>query len=282
MNDQLRNNIIQRIKHDELTPEKRWRVVVRRLLIWVPAILSFIVGSLATGVILFRMLHAGWELQSVTHDTYGAFFFDALPYAWIILVVILILTTRWALRKTHRGYRWKGSLIVLATLMLTTIVGAIVYQTGIAYTIDKELENRTREQYHSMRSNLAIDWHNPSDNRFAGEISLDAIDQNTLNIISQDGEVWNINISNALGRDEISGARQVRVFGSYVDPTTRDVEACIVVPIDIHATNEGNGNMMAMLSDSDMLMAMAEDDRYSLSRSCNKLLYDRSMTMQER
>jgi len=281
MNPNIRNNIIQRIKQDELAPEKRWRVVMRRLLIWVPALLSLIVGSLATGVILFRILHAGWELQSVTHDTYGAFFFDILPYAWIILVIILVITTHWALRRTHRGYRWKESLIVLSTLILTTLIGIIVYQTGIAYTIDKELENRAREQYNSMRSNLAIDWHNPSDNRFAGEISVDSINQDNLNTISQDGQVWKIDISNALGRDEIGDARHVRVFGSYTDPATRDVEACIVVPIDIDTTNKEEGNMMAMLSNSDMLMAMAEDDRYSLSRSCNKLLYDRAMIIQE-
>jgi len=282
MNPNIRNNIIQRIKQDELAPEKRWRVVMRRLLIWVPALLSLIVGSLATGVILFHILHAGWELQSVTHDTYGAFFFDILPYAWIILVIILVITTHWALRRTHRGYRWKGSLIVVSTLILTTLVGIIVYQTGIAYTIDKELENRAREQYNSMRSNLAIDWHNPSDNRFAGTIVGTSEDNEpVIQMQSQNGDVWNIAIGDALGSDEIGDAQYVRVFGSYVDPTTRDVEACIVVPIDIDTTNKEEGNMMAMLSNSDMLMAMAEDDRYSLSRSCNKLLYDRAMVIQE-
>lgn len=130
MNDELSNKIIERIDTEKIVPLPRWRFILWRMVFWIFAALSVIVGSLAVGAILFLLAdYRSSGLFAISHDAVEILLM--VPYLWLIVFILFIFITRASIKHTKGGYRYSLGFIASASAILSLIIGCAFYLIGI-------------------------------------------------------------------------------------------------------------------------------------------------------
>ena len=138
----LSDNVLKKIEEEKLTPKPRWQFLLRRSTLWGVAIAALIVGGLATSVILFVVTYNNWDLYHYVHD--GKLFFIArsLPYAWFLLLGVLLFVAEYNIRHTERGYRYTIHTIVFGSMALSVVLGGGFYMLGVGEALDDHMTDR--------------------------------------------------------------------------------------------------------------------------------------------
>lgn len=235
MNTKLSQSILKKISEKNIRPKNRWHFIIARAVLWVPGIVSILVGALATSALIYVVSHAGWQYAPfVSDDSLWKYALTTLPYLWIALVILFTGLVYSALRKTRRGYRYHTMSLVFGSILLSILLGSVGYALGIGQAIDTGLGARVRG-FDSLVQQRTQQWSHPEHGRLVGEVKK--IGNTSLRLKDPDGYFWSVDTRSLEQREAsllntiLDQHRQVRILGYLDENFPNTFHACLMLPV---------------------------------------------------
>ncbi len=226
MNDELSNKIIEQIDAEKISPRPYWYFVSLRVIFWIFAFLSVIVGSLAVGAMLFLFVdYHAHGLSIIPHDLTE--FLLLIPYIWLIVFVLFIIIGRESIKHTKRGYKYRLYAIVSVSVFLSFIFGSIFNFIGGGKTVHESLSRVPLYAYVTYDSRDA--WDQPGIGRLAGIVTF-IKDKNDFSIIDFNGHIWQVRLAASTNSNNftVEASSTVRISG-FLDPLSNTFIAKSIV-----------------------------------------------------
>ena len=209
--------IIEKIKAAHIRPKPKWEFLLKNYVIWTIFAIAIFIGSQATGVIIFMIKHAEWENYPIEEGFFQQILIN-LPFFWLIILIIFIGVAFYNLKHTKKGYKYNPLFIVLISIIISIIIGSIIYATGGGEKLEDAFYRRFPFYQNMMRpqGRLLI---NPEGGRIAGVV----VEVNPEYITIKDfrGNVWKI----ATTTDQFAVGQRVRVLGHMLPTEQFEAEA---------------------------------------------------------
>src|SRR5690606_21014678 len=106
----LKDSVLERLEKEGITPHSRYYWLSYEYAFWAAWLISVFLGSVALAVLSFASVYIGYSLFEATHGGFLTFFFDTLPYIWLVAFAALTLVAYFNLKNTKRGYKYPLSL----------------------------------------------------------------------------------------------------------------------------------------------------------------------------
>jgi hypothetical protein len=209
----LSQSILEKIKTKHIMPKPRWTFLLHDYLVWAMAALSIIIGSLSVAGIIFMIRHNDWEMREHITDSLFGFILVTLPYFWIGLLGLFIFLSYYNFRHTRQGYRHRFSVIMVGSVIISVILGGVLYQTGVGQVVDNQLGANLPFYRNVIYPRINL-WSQAEQGRLAGVI-LEVKDINTFFLLDPDEFVWQVTAQRATITPRIilrSGER-IRMIG---------------------------------------------------------------------
>lgn len=161
--------IVAEIENKQLKPRPRWQFIVKKYSILSFTLASLILGSLAFSLVLHLMNSEDWGIQSISRGRFLYLMFISLPFAWLIFLVLFIVSVFYNFRQLRNGYKYPCRTIVLSALITIVFFGSLAALFGLNKTIHTALSKQSpfyREAF-DPRSQA---WNRPQVGFLAGQI----------------------------------------------------------------------------------------------------------------
>lgn len=228
----LRDTLLKRIEHEQLSPRPRAFFQGRECLVWSLWLLSVAVGAFAVAVSLFVMTYSQYELYEATHENFLTFFVEALPYIWFIVFGIMVYVAMYNLRHTKHGYRYPLWMILLSSVVLSLVAGSALQLFGFGYKVDSFL-GQNLDMYMSQNKYEQKLWQVPGEGRLIGRQVLTTVKPAQV-VVFEDltGQRWQMDVSELMERDMqlLASGETVRLLGKSINNNLHSFHACGAFP----------------------------------------------------
>ncbi len=187
----LSSNILKKIKKNKVKPKSYWYFLLLHAAVWTAFIATLLISSLGISVAVRHILAIDWELARHVSSNPLKF----MPLFWILIIVLAIVAADWAFKKTQRGYRFKVSHIVIASVGLSIVLGGGLFALSADQIFEENLSQRVTP-YHNWKKRHAVKFIAPDKGVLAGEITHIDLDEE-WRLIDFRGSLWVVDISNA-------------------------------------------------------------------------------------
>lgn len=215
------NQIIQKIKSENLKPISKTFFLFRKISIWFLLVISTIFGAYAFAFFFLKTLYIDFTNWQYFASSYDVFLINNIPYIWASLFIISLLLIFYLFKKTNKGYKYSIVYIGVGSLFISFSLGLVLSKVF------------AQQNYFSERfeNEIVSDWTNPEAGRLSGEILF--IDNNYILIRDIRDDVWNIDISYILesSRDNIYRHKLISVIGKY--DYENNFTACQIIPLNL-------------------------------------------------
>ena len=194
--NKLSEAILKKIRKEKITPRPRWCFVALHVLLIAAFVVAIALGAIAFGFILRGMGDVDWEMVGRAGKGPIRGFFLILPYIWLAVLAVVLLLAERLFSKTKTGYRFKPILIVLLSVGISLILGAVLYFAGAAHSIENELANRVKPYANWMEKNEKF-FVAPDEGVLVG-IVIDIKKDEQLMIVDFNGVKWTVDTSKAV------------------------------------------------------------------------------------
>lgn len=188
----LIQDTIAKIEKQHIVPEARWKYLLKKYGLWLLFIIVLILTAISLSVAFDNSSNLDWDLYRFMHQSRFAYILSILPYFWIILIGIFLITAFFEIRKTETGYRYSWFKILLITLGGIGIFGILISFFGLGGKLNSKLAKEVPFYSQHMMVTKESQWMQPSKGFLAGTIIL--VSENKLEINDLNGKNWNINI----------------------------------------------------------------------------------------
>lgn len=184
----ITDRIINTIKEQHLAPKPRWQFILRRILIWVFAISSAIIGSLSFSVMIFVLVNNDWEVLEYIDRTPLQHAIETLPYIWILLLILFVALSYYNAKHTKGAYKHEGYWFIIGSIMLSLVVGTVFYTFGLAPRIHKLVQNLPL--FPGLMHDRDDIWMEAENGLLAGEIVANLSDYELFELIDLNDQNW--------------------------------------------------------------------------------------------
>ncbi|MBC7981865.1 hypothetical protein H7X65_02200 [Candidatus Parcubacteria bacterium] len=213
--------ILQKIKNENLRPISRSVFLFRKVSIWFLLAISTIFGAYAFAFFFLKTLYIDYDNWHYFASSYNRFLIENIPLIWVVLFILSLLLIFYLFKKTNKGYKYSivfigaGSLII--SFSLGVVLSKILAQKG--YFIE-EFENER-----------VMNWTDPESGRLSGEVLFSDDQYILLRDIKDD--VWNVNTIYLLdnSKEVLQNNQLVSVIGRY--DYENNFTACQIIPLNI-------------------------------------------------
>lgn len=194
----------------------KWQFIIQKTFIWGALIVAVILGAVAVSMIFFQLLTVEW---GVLRPRFGVkelgVYFGLIPYFWILVAGILLTFVYFDFRKTKSGYKYSGVLVVVFALIISIILGTILYLTETSIRVEDFFQNHHfYQRMHDQRQGF---WFNPESGLLGGEI-VDVKDQG-FTLIDPESMNWMVDASEIdSGLILIAEGNMVKIIGTNEGP----------------------------------------------------------------
>jgi len=209
MKRDIGKQVLEKIEKEQVRPYSKWRFVLRRSIMWGLFILSLILGSLASGVVIFQLTHADWDLYRTLHMGYATFLLLILPYFWLVFLFGFTGFAYFYFRKTERGYRYPTVLLVSGSILLSLLGGAFAYKVDLAARLEKVFRDNIAF-YRMIQERKARIWVAPEKGLLAGEI-VEVLDDGKIRLKDFKDRIWRIDVGHALWRGRLKASKGLKI-----------------------------------------------------------------------
>jgi len=221
MTDQIGEKILEKIKEDHIKPKPRWEFLLKNYVTWAIFVIAILIGSQATGVMIFMINHTEWE-DYIQQEGFLQQILINLPFFWLIFLIIFIAVAFYNIKHTKKGYQHSPLIIVLLSIIISLAIGTIVYATGGGEKLEDIFYRRVGFYQQIMRhgGRMFIDQEK---GRIAGVI----IEVNPNSVIVEDfqGNIWEIVTST----EKFIPGQRIHIFGKFL--SNQQFEAYIIKPL---------------------------------------------------
>ncbi|MDD3662442.1 MAG: hypothetical protein PHT84_01095 [Candidatus Pacebacteria bacterium] len=180
---------LEKIKEKGIRPISKKFFYLRKLLFWFLVVLSIVIGSISFAITISFLVNNDWSL----YRRFGfSFILQTLPYFWFICLGFFVFLGEFYYKKTYLGYRYRAMLIVGFYLLITVILGSLIYYLRIEDKIEQSI-HRNVPIYRNFIFDREIMWMQPEQGFLSGEIIFAEDDK--LEIKDKNNIVWNIKIN---------------------------------------------------------------------------------------
>lgn len=209
----LSQQVLEKIKNNNLKPKPKWEFLVKEYLIWALAVVSLIVGSMSFAVIIFMTTNDNWDLIDRVKGFWQIMLLS-LPYFWILVLAIFISVAYYNFRHTPKGYRYQLSSIFALSILLSIVFGAFFYQLGLGKAMD-EIFYRNIPFYRDIHHKQMMIWNLPDQGLIIGEI-MSVRDNGDFDMEDLSEKNWRIKIESEKTKIQpglsLSVGEMIRVF----------------------------------------------------------------------
>lgn len=292
MNDKnktvFKENLLKRLEAEAISPHSRLYWLTHEYALWGAWGITVLLGALAVAVTSFASLHIGYALYEATHQDFLTFFFEALPYLWLMAFGLLVGVAYFNLRHTKRGYRYPILLVLGSTFGFSLIGGGLLHLLGGGWYLDKWL-GETMPGYQSRAEFEEALWQRPMAGRLVGRARVGGVPAPTDTIIFMDSsdKEWQLNTKTLREREGalLLSGNKVRILMATSSLEDKDIlYVCAVFPwlLD-HApmVKEWKGDRAAFVEEVRLhrqrMEQLAKEDTVPLAKSfdpaipCDKL-----------
>lgn len=220
--------IIAAIDRQKVTPRPAWYFAVRNSVLWIPGVVTTLLGAYTIAGVLYAILHAHWENRQYI-QTGPLVFIAIIPLLWVISFCLFLIITVSLLQKTNTGYRHTALQLLSISVAGSIVIGVLFY----AFTASSLTDSAATYYRHPTQHEQEYVWNNPEDGRISGVIT-GTIGPATLAVTNFNGFVWTVDIS-ALPADTSSLSLQtgnaIRIIGAIT--SNHSFMACRVLPWEL-------------------------------------------------
>lgn len=227
----LERKILDEIERRGLAPKPAAYFLARRSVFWALAGLSVLLGGISVALALFAVQDfaatGGRRFTDMPLDD----LLTSLPVVWPFIVVLLVASAVFALRRTRRGYRWSVLKIVAGAAGASVLLGLAFNATG-AGRRTHELLSAHLPGYAAYTYVPYAEWSRPDAGYLGGEVLSVEADA-SLRLKAFDGREWIVDMARARIED-IDGSLvdegDIAITGTRTGPTT--FKAVTIAPFD--------------------------------------------------
>lgn len=219
--------IIAAIDRKKVTPRPKWYFALRNTALWIPGIITTLLGAYTVAGVLYGLLHAHWENRLYMQYSGPLVFIAIIPLLWVISFILFLFITLALLRKTNRGYRHTAMQLLLLSLTSSILIGILFYAVTASSTDGVETYYR-----HPTEQEQEQVWNNPDQGRISGIVTN--ISNNTVQITGFDGSLWNVTLdTTSTGNDQLllHTGNAIRIVG--IENSENTFVACRVLPWEL-------------------------------------------------
>lgn len=186
-------NILGKIKKEQIKPISKWNFVFKKSFMWSLFIISVILGGFAFGSILAQINATEWDIHHHVSESFPNFIFLMLPYVWIIFMLGFSALAYYYLRHTSKGYRYSTIIVINSSLLISVILGTILFATGVSNRMEYTFEDRIPFYNKVMNPRTKI-WMLPEKGLLAGKI-IEIENQKKFKLEDLKKDIWTVEIS---------------------------------------------------------------------------------------
>lgn len=182
---------LERIRESGIKPISKNVFNLKRVLFWSLVGFSIIVGVVSFSVTLNTLFNNDWYL----YNKFGLhFILKSLPYFWVGCLLLVAILGKFYYRKTSLGYRHRTITVIGTYIILTVILGTVLYECGVGDAVEQSLSKNV-PIYHIVIFNRSEFWLHPEEGLLSGRII--EVEDNVIKLIDANGNTWGVDISNA-------------------------------------------------------------------------------------
>ena len=204
---------VDKIKKENIVPKAKWQFLLKNNLLWTMSVLVIFIGSLATSVTLFLLTDNDWDIYKYTDKNLLESILLVLPYFWLLIIFIFILLAYYNVRHTTDGYKYRSYAIILASVLMSLIAGAIMFYAGLGTKIDNIFSDKV-PYYNNLVNHKTDMWLRPNDGLLAGKII--EIDDYKISLIDFNNKTWLIKINSSTvikGKSKLQVGGKIKLIG---------------------------------------------------------------------
>jgi hypothetical protein len=134
--------ILFAIHDQQVTPLPKWYFTARNSILWVPGVITTILGAYTIAGVLYGILHAQWDQGGYVESGNPVFLIATIPLLWVVSFLVFSIISTTLLRKTSTGYRHTTLQLLLVSVASSIILGLLFYTV----TQDAD-DNRVKTYY---------------------------------------------------------------------------------------------------------------------------------------
>jgi hypothetical protein len=233
----ISDSVMEKITEHKIIPKARWEFLLKNYFVWGVGVLAALVGGVATSGIIFVFQNSDWFMY---RRLSGSFFSHAgafLPLLWIMLLVGFACLAVYQMKHTKRGYTYPVVALIGANILISTVLGVVLYRIGYAHILDVRT-GMVLPMYESVEQKRETLWVQPENGLLAGLV-VSATEDGVFLLQDYKGDMWEV--SDGL-LDEVDSLVLLSVDEiGIVGTQTGDFlfEACAVRPWNIAGQHQG-------------------------------------------
>lgn len=213
MNEDLSKKILERIEKDNIQPKARWKFALKNDVSWGIALLLLIISAIALSVTIYSLNNTDADLYAYSDEKSVLLYARALPYFWILLLMVLSVVVFLYVRHTRHGYKYATSMILVSSVGIIVVFGFVLHVVGASTVVESSVEEHIPVYSKYFAPHHSI-WMHPDRGFLAGkviEIPSDAI----ITIDDIHGTVWFVETSDAIYVDNypVQVGRVIKIVG---------------------------------------------------------------------
>lgn len=214
--NKLEQSVLERIKQEDIQPKAKWTFLLHDAVIWSIGMLSVIVGALSFAVMLHMLRNNDWDLYEEISESLVGFILTTLPYFWILLLGLFMFIAYYQVQHTRRGYTYKFSTIILASVVVSVLLGSGMYAAGAGEKIDTVLTENVEAYDKYVNPHRRI-WSQAEKGLLGGVII--EIEDDELELMDRQRREWHVDTKDAeVPRMFIlKPGMMVKIIGEWVD-----------------------------------------------------------------
>lgn len=183
---------IKKIETQHITPEPRWKHLVRKYGVWLFFMVVLVLGAASLSVAFHLSANLDWDLYNFMQQNRLIYFLSLLPYFWIVLIIIFFVIALFEIRRTETGYRY--SRLKMFVIIICSILPLVIFMLfiGLGDKLNSTLSNGIPFYGRHMIITKESQWMRPEEGFLAGRIITAS--KNKLTITGLDKESWNIEL----------------------------------------------------------------------------------------
>lgn len=181
---------IEKIKIRGISPEPRWRYLVKKYGIWVSFGVIIFLGAVSFSTALNLLSQLDWDLYRFVHRSAILYSLSLLPYFWIVLIVAFLALAFFDLRKTETGYKYGWLKMSLLSIGGMIALGLSFFFIGLGGKFNALLSRDIPYYGQHMMMTKERQWSKPDSGFLSG--TLIVISDDKLEINDLNGKKWNV------------------------------------------------------------------------------------------
>lgn len=142
MENEVGKKILDKISQDHIAPKPKWEFVVRDYALWLFFGASLLVGSLASGVIIHLVRRTNWPYVWPEDGNWLNRLLIGVPYFWLAMLLIFLVLAFYNFKHTQRGYRHGTAVVIAVGILISGLIGSLVYAIHGAEQIEETFYRR--------------------------------------------------------------------------------------------------------------------------------------------